>query len=479
MNKDVRTFLERIILSKSKKNIINSLLNIGIVTTTSMLSLFLFYILNNIKTLEKYSLDTIEFSRSIILIAIYAFGIIKIPKVYIANSKIKVLLSMPIKLHDIFHVVMKYILKTQITIFSTIYFSNILNIVFIKSLSVSEIINYLIIAINIVQIICIIDYTILILSYLTISRCKYVRRIAYTFSIISIPLMGGVFSYKKLSINSTTYSYKTTIILLLVIYIIRLICLKINKLTYAKTYIKVNLNCENKIAGMECVFKHLNIKNKIIKIEILRLLRNSAETFKQLLKSILVVVIFSNIFAEKYSFGKFNDRFLMLLFIITLMSGMNGLSVCAYSNDLNNIKNYIVLPIKIKDIFKSKVIVSFSINQCIIVILLIVQIKQLMVISNFQRIIILVYSITNNYIFTFLGVALDRNNCIFSLRNNFIFKDNCSMNKIIVMFISIIKFILGASFYNTTLKIFIVYEVLCICVFILLVFLYIRRIENA
>lgn len=376
------------------------------------ISYFVWYVIGNSAAFTLLDCDYLEISTLICLSVSFFIVSYKLIDDLYFNSKIADLMYLPFRVIDIFIIILKKNISFQLVGIIMIYLPCIL----VFGTKGGEFFQSVVLTIFLTAIL---DFIIIIIS-LTICMVSSVKNIGYRLIAFQYSCFLGysffiknfifslVFHEKSYSYDIWAFIVKPNMLKLLMVcvitFVLLIVSVRLYSISYINTYYKVSSfkKRKKKYSPKGIVM----INNTYLFIELKRIIRKKEILFYSNLKSIITIIIVTKILLSKISAFNMEYANINYMIIATLISSINAISTTSFSSDFENISYFKMLPINFKKLFKAKVLVSFMINELLIIIYtmisLIVEIQDLHSIS-----LLILYSTITNYICAWLGVYLD------------------------------------------------------------------------
>ncbi|AEY67388.1 hypothetical protein [Clostridium sp. BNL1100] len=376
------------------------------------ISYFIWYVIGNSAAFSLLNCNYLEiltlicFSISFFIVS-YKF----IDDLYF-NSKIADLMYLPIRIIDIFRIILRKNMSYQLIAIVMIYFPS----TFIFNVKWGEFFQSLVLSIFLTAML---DFTILIIS-LSICMASSVKNIGYRLITLQYSCFLGyaffikqiifsiVFHQKSYTYNIWSFIVKLSMLKLMIMcviaFVLLIISIKLFLISYINTYYKVSSFKRRKKKNSQKGI--VIIKDTYLFIELKRIIRKKEILFYSNLKSVITIIIVTKILLNKIS--SFNTEYANVnyMIIVTLISSINAISTTSFSSDKENISYFKVIPINFKKLFRAKVFVSFMINELLIVIYTVIRL--IIEVQDLRSIpLLILYSTIINYICAWLGVYLD------------------------------------------------------------------------
>lgn len=436
----MRRILRKVLLNKKKSDKNEYLIDIIFLIVGLYFSYILWYLVKESNLLSIIKLDMITLAGTFNIIVAFVLSMLKYPKLLFFNNIVSELFFHPIRPKTILILSLQY---------NTIIQLGITLVIFLPLFLISNYSKYVLIMGLAFHILLVFIINLVVLNTIIIVGKLTPRKLTGYFLILLqyIPILGTAVLIRIILVNfnelrnlnwmldmlknNSIIFYLLAVVLLVICLIIML---KLYDHMYERTYYKVSsFKLSRKLIRDN---KFIKIHNAYIFLEIKQILRNKELLFNAIIRSILVTVVLTKLLLGKLTYWNPQLDVYSWIIIIAIIAAMNSISVTAYSRDIISLEVYRLLPVDMQKVFHSKVVISFLINQILILIYIIYE-----VISQATGILqLFCYATSINYVCSWIGVLLDRDNLNYKSNTNELLHGKFS--RICVMLFALVKVII-------------------------------------
>lgn len=394
-------YLKKILFNKSTyKPVFFLILSIYLYVTW-----FFWYIVDRIDLCSRLNISENGLALLIIIVSSIILIAHKSIDSVFYNKNIKNILIMPINCNTLYRVYLKEVLSIPFSIATLLFF-----VLFFYKEQYLSTIKFYVISVGFICLISTISFIVL-LALLKTSTYKNIGYLFVVFKYINFltalflfkNFIKDLLSMKESYLYSNIHGFLSFPLFLPIVILLCLLTVFVSYILFNFIFVKniykiFSFEYAHKTSRKREIFK---IKDPYIFLEIKRYFSNKDSIFYFFLQNIIVSLFILNYMrTSQISYLVKNTDFILL----TSISSLNSFSTTSYSLDFELKYILKLLPIKSFKIFKSKVLISFLLNEMLIFFFILVR---SIILNNNTIIVLLLYGTLSNFLFAFIGVLLD------------------------------------------------------------------------